>query len=99
MTILEAWSYGRPVLMTSACNLPEGFETGAALEIETNPAPLSERLRAFFRMAPDERSAIGGRGRKLVERSFAWPGIAEKMMSIYTWLTGGGPRPDWVAES
>jgi poly(glycerol-phosphate) alpha-glucosyltransferase len=28
MAVLEAWSYARPVLMTSQCNLPEGFSGG-----------------------------------------------------------------------
>ena len=33
VAVLEAWSYGLPVLMTEACNLPEGFATGAALPL------------------------------------------------------------------
>ena len=32
IAVLEAWSYGLPVLMTEACNLPEGFAAGAALD-------------------------------------------------------------------
>jgi len=33
VAVLEAWSYGLPVLMTDACNLPEGFAAGAAIRI------------------------------------------------------------------
>jgi hypothetical protein len=32
--VLEAWSHGKPVLMTPECNLPEGFTADAAICIE-----------------------------------------------------------------
>lgn len=33
MSVLEAWAYGLPVLMTDECNLPEGFAAQAAIKI------------------------------------------------------------------
>lgn len=33
MSVLEAWAYGLPVLMTEECHLPEGFAAGAAVRI------------------------------------------------------------------
>ena len=44
MVVLEAWAYGKPVLMTPECNLPEGFAVSAAIRIETNPKALREDL-------------------------------------------------------
>jgi glycosyltransferase involved in cell wall biosynthesis len=38
MSVLEAWAYGLPVVMTPECNLPEGFACGAALEIRNASA-------------------------------------------------------------
>ena len=38
MSVLEACSYGLPVVMTPECNLPEGFACGAALEIRNSLA-------------------------------------------------------------
>jgi poly(glycerol-phosphate) alpha-glucosyltransferase len=38
MSVLEAWAYGLPVVMTPECNLPEGFDCGAALEIRNSSA-------------------------------------------------------------
>lgn len=33
MSVLEAWAYGLPVLMTEECHLPEGFAAGAAVRV------------------------------------------------------------------
>ena len=33
MSVLEAWAYELPVLMTEECNLPEGFAAGAAIKV------------------------------------------------------------------
>jgi poly(glycerol-phosphate) alpha-glucosyltransferase len=45
MTVLEAWAYAKPVLMTSECNLPEGFAAGAALQIGTGSEEIAAGLR------------------------------------------------------
>ena len=41
MAVLEAWSYGLPVIMTPQCNIPVGFEAGAALQVESNPESIA----------------------------------------------------------
>jgi poly(glycerol-phosphate) alpha-glucosyltransferase len=46
MSVLEAWSYGLPVLMSDHCNLPEGFAAEAAIRIGTDVG--------------DQRSEVGG---------------------------------------
>ena len=51
MVVLEAWAYGKPVLMTPACNLPEGFTANAALRIETNPESIAAGLKEMCRLA------------------------------------------------
>ena len=43
--VLEAWSYGKPVLMTRECNLPEGFVTAAAIHIEPRLEGIAGGLR------------------------------------------------------
>jgi len=98
MTILEAWSHAVPVLMTPACNLPEGFSAGAALEISTDPSALAGQLAAFMARGEADRRAMGGRGRRLVEESFYWPRIAARMCEVYGWVAGGGPKPGCVWE-
>ena len=96
MTILEAWAYGVPVLMTPACNLPEGFSARAAYEISTDPARMAGQLEHFFALPAEERIAMGHRGRALAARQFSWDRIAADLLSVYRWIMGAGPRPSCV---
>jgi glycosyltransferase involved in cell wall biosynthesis len=93
MSVLEGWAYGLPVVMTPECNLPEGFASGAALEIRNGgeenlksgkrKAENWEGLRALVEMGEGERRAMGMRGRRLVEERFIWPKVAARMREIY----------------
>ena len=60
MTVLEAWAYGKPVLMTPECNLPEGFSAEAALRIGASPEAIADGLRKLIEMS-DPRSSRNGR--------------------------------------
>ena len=44
MAVLAAWAYGKPVLMTPHCNLPEGFAAQAALKIDPDPDSIAEGI-------------------------------------------------------
>jgi len=96
MVVLEAWAYGKPVLMTPECNLPEGFTANAALRIEPTIDSITEGLRQLFEMSADERQIMGKLGLALVKDRFVWSKIAPEMMSVYEWLLGGGIKPDCV---
>jgi len=96
MTVLEAWAFGLPVLMTSACNLPEGFVDSAALEMTSDPDAVAAALRRLFAMSNAERRAMGERGQRLVADRFTWPSVAEQMLAVYRWVLGQGPMPDSV---
>ena len=80
--MLEAWSYGLPVVMTPECNLPDGFTCQAALEIR-NSAGGFEGMRTLIGMTDQERAAMGMRGRHLVEEKFTWPKVAAQMKAVY----------------
>jgi poly(glycerol-phosphate) alpha-glucosyltransferase len=96
MTVLEAWSYRTPVLMTPQCNLPEGFEHDAALRIEPTPKRIAAGIDCFFSMSASDRSALGNAGRELVERQYTWPRVAERMHAVYRWILNEEPVPDCV---
>lgn len=96
VSILEAWSWKLPVLMTYECNLPEGVEAGAAIVMEPEAKSIAAALRRLFSMPDAERKAMGDAGRCLVEQRFQWQCIGESMTQVYDWILGHGPRPDCV---
>ncbi len=93
MAVLEAWAFRLPVLMTPECNLPEGFASGAAIRIGTDPESIAAGLGVLFNMNGDELSAMGDRGRELIRQRFTWKGVARQMKDVYGWLLGGGTPP------
>jgi poly(glycerol-phosphate) alpha-glucosyltransferase len=96
MTVLEAWAYGLPVLMTRQCNLPEGQAAGAALMMEPDADSIAGTLRRLFSMSEAEREATGARGRLLVKERFQWRVIGQQMAAVYDWVLGTGPRPECI---
>jgi poly(glycerol-phosphate) alpha-glucosyltransferase len=88
MAVLEAWAHAKPVLMTSECNLPEGFEANAALRIGKAPEEIAAGLRQLVEMSDSDRAAMGTRGRTLVAKSFSWPRIGQQMRAVYEWVLG-----------
>src|SRR5262245_39692733 len=96
MTVLEAWSYAKPVLMTPECNLPEGFSAEAALRIGSSADEIAAGLNQLFEMSDDDRAATGNRARTLVATRFSWPRIGEQMRAVYYWVVSGGSPPDTI---
>ena len=83
MSVLEAWAYGKPVFMTQACNLAEGFSVGAAFRITTDPEDIAATLTKTLPDTTRLRS-VGQAGRALVETSFNWAEICESWLSLYS---------------
>jgi poly(glycerol-phosphate) alpha-glucosyltransferase len=83
MSVLEAWAYGLPVVMTPECNLPEGFACDAALQIRSGEGSFQDVIRILIEMTDQERPAMGMRGRRLVEERFTWPKVAQSLKEIY----------------
>ena len=96
MAILEAWSHALPVLMTPACNLPEGFAADAALSTAPEPEALARAIEEMVLLDEAGRRRMGAHGRALVARCFAPDAVTAQMAAAYAWLLGGGARPDCV---
>lgn len=96
MSVLEALAYKLPVLMTRECNLPEGFDCGAALRITTSPQDLANRLLDFTNLPTEVHQQMGQKGRRLVEHQFSWDSIASKMAEVYSWIAGAGDVPEQI---
>jgi glycosyltransferase involved in cell wall biosynthesis len=93
MAVLEAWASGLPVLMTRACNLPEGFAAGVAIEIMCEPAAIAAAVLRFIHMSHPERQAMGAAAKWLVLERYGPRAVATEMASLYTGLTAS-TQPD-----
>lgn len=96
LVVLEAWSHRLPVLLTTACNLPEGAAAGAALESGPAPGALALNLARLLNASTTERTLMGERGRALVENHFTWTSAAARLAQVYRWVKGDAERPDFV---
>jgi glycosyltransferase involved in cell wall biosynthesis len=83
MSVLEAWSAGKPVLMTRACNLAIGFDAGAALEIGPDEDGIRCGLMSASAMDQERRSAMAEAGRALVAKRYSSQAVAAEMMALY----------------
>ena len=75
MSVLEAWAYRLPALITDACNLPEGFAARAAYRISLRPDELIADLMAA--LSADDLASRGKAGHALVADRFSWDKIAQ----------------------
>jgi glycosyltransferase involved in cell wall biosynthesis len=96
MAVLEAMAAGLPVLVTPGCNFPEAVTAGAAVCVEPTVEGTEAGLRALLGMSEAERREMGRRARRLIQCSYTWDEVARKMLKLYGWLLGGGPRPEFV---
>ncbi|HMJ91274.1 MAG TPA: glycosyltransferase [Candidatus Acidoferrum sp.] len=96
MVILEAWAYGKPVVMTPECNVPEGFAAGAAIQIGTTADRIVPGLRTLIESSDAERCVMGARGQQLVAERFTWDMIGKQMREVGDWVVGGGSAPACV---
>ncbi len=96
MSVLEAWAYGVPVLMTDHCHLPQGFSNGAAIRIETDAISIAHGLREIFAAPSSEMITRGEVGRRLVADEFTWDRVARDMHSVYEWALNRVPAPACV---
>ena len=96
MAVLEAFAHGKPVVMTPECNVPAGFEAGAALSVGTAGPEIAAGLTQLFSASDADRREMGARGRALVERCYSWDEAAARMRDVYAWVLGGGTPPATV---
>ena len=96
MAALEAMAHKLPVLLSTACNLPEAFNYGAALPAEPDPSALAASLRRCFLLGKSELEAIGTSGHSLVRDLFSWSQVATQYRELYSWVSGSGTKPSFV---
>ncbi|WP_349631423.1 glycosyltransferase [Bradyrhizobium sp. BR 10289] len=92
-SVLEAWSFGLPAVITDACNLTVGVSRGAAVRIAPEADSICNVLTHFLSQPDQIMQKMGQAGRQLVEEKFSWKSVAVEMAAVYHWLLHGGDRP------
>jgi glycosyltransferase involved in cell wall biosynthesis len=81
MVVLEAAAHRIPVVQTDECNFPELTAAGGAWECRPELESVERALRDALTAEDAERAERGLRGRELVEKSYSWDQIADKVMA------------------
>lgn len=92
MAVLEAWAWRLPVLMSTHCNLPEGFAVGAALDSGTTTNEIDRALTAFMSYSRERHATIGDAGHALVESTYSWDELAKQFSALYESLLSDPTR-------
>lgn len=83
MAVLESWSYGVPTLLSNECNLPEGFERGAAIPIGVDIDSIAAGIKEAYDMSNEKLLHMGDVSYKLATDDFSWNMVIEKMKAVY----------------
>lgn len=94
MAVLEAFSFGKPALLTESCGLPEASHLGAALEVRSTEEGICEGLSHLQSMSSEDLMAMGHKALALVRERYDWGVICTQLESVYSWLSGSSHVPD-----
>lgn len=83
LSIIEALAGGLPVLISTACNMPEVQFRNAGRVVEPTRAAIAKELRELVALSDKALSAMGARGRKLAEDHYDWSGLIPKYRKMY----------------
>lgn len=92
VAILEAWAAATPVLMSSECNLADGFEAGAAFDTGTTVRSIEGALRRGMDIDATEWLAMAKAARSLAAGPFSAQSIAAAWAATYESLLESVPR-------
>jgi glycosyltransferase involved in cell wall biosynthesis len=79
VAVVEAASYGLPVVMTDECNFPELAEAGGAWMCQPTVESLTSALHEAFQASAQEREQRGKLGRELIAIRYTWDRITKDL--------------------
>lgn len=82
VVVAEALGYGRPVVITDTCYVPEVEAEGAGLVVPAQVEALRGALRRMM-TDPQGRRLMGHRALELARKQFSWGAVAEKTIAFY----------------
>ena len=96
MTVAESLAAETPVISTKGAPWAGLVENRCGWWIEHGPDAMAAALSAAMEMTPEQRYAMGARGREWMRRDFGWDAIGRRMVDVYSWLVSGRDIPSCV---
>ncbi len=96
IVVVEALSYGVPVLTTTGCPWQELQTHDCGWWVDPTFSGIKSGLKVALNTTQERLIEMGMHGRSLVKANYQWPRIAEKMNVFYKWIVNGGKQPDFV---
>jgi glycosyltransferase involved in cell wall biosynthesis len=86
MVIIEAMSYGLPVVVSSVGGIPEAVNASVgALVSKNNPEDFAKEIKALI-LNKEDREKKGQNARELIEEKFTINKMLDKTFSVYRQL-------------
>jgi glycosyltransferase involved in cell wall biosynthesis len=83
MSVAEALAHGTPCVVTKTAPW-EGLESeSCGLWVNDSVEALAEGMNCLMALSPEERRAMGARGREWMKRDFSWESVAKQMIELY----------------
>lgn len=94
--VAESLASGVPVITTTATPWEELHSHDCGWWIEPGAESLIHALQQATSVDSSVRSAMGARGRALVESKYGWARVGADMRAAYEWLLHRGPAPSFM---
>ena len=88
-TVVDAMAHGKPVITSIFTPWREVKERGCGWWVSNEPESLACAIEELTRMDDNARSAMGEKGRELVDEKYSWPAVADKVLSVYRSVAKG----------
>ena len=83
IVVAEAMAWGRPVIASTGTPWKEVDDVSAGWWVKPEEDALAQALHEALGKGQEELAAMGGKGRALVERSYAWEAPAARLTKAY----------------
>lgn len=91
--VIEALAHRVPVVCTKEAPWEELETHNCGWWIDIGVEPLVNALKEAMSLSDEERSAMGARGRKLVEEKYTWKAVVKAMVKGYEEILNSIPNP------
>lgn len=96
MIIPEALIVGTPVMASLGTPWQALNTERCGWWVDASPQSIADVIFELCSLSPEEHKAMGQRGRDYILSTYASEKIASQMLSLYRWLLGEEPKPDFV---